>query len=211
MYPQYGQILASCGYNGDCIIHQKQQNGQWVVAYKEKRNQAFNSVSWAAAECKYRLYHNIFPALLKKSTFLVGLMLAVACGNQHILIIQKTSNGWETSEIPEAHSQSVKSVSWSPGNAPSSLFKKPEEEQSLLRLVSGGDEKQAKIWWKDASKPNSEWQVEAILDGHSNWITDVAWAPNIGLPEEQIATAGTDNQVIMSLIFKKMTIFFFQK
>ena len=94
-------------------------------------------------------------------------------------------------------------MSWSPGNAPSSLFKKPEEEQSLLRLVSGGDEKQAKIWWKDASKPNSEWQVEAVLDGHSNWITDVAWAPNIGLPEEQIATAGTDNQVIISMISEK--------
>merc|ERR1712038_319319 len=49
----------------------------------------------------------------------------------------------------------------------------------------------------DTKKPNQEWALEELLDAHSNWITDVAWAPNIGLPEEQIATASTDNQVII--------------
>lgn len=35
------------------------------------------------------------------------------------------------------------------------------------------------------SKP----ELEEELQGHTDWVRDVAWAPNIGLPGEYIATA----------------------
>ena len=41
------------------------------------------------------------------------------------------------------------------------------------------------------------WSLEDTLEGHEDWIKDVAWAPNIGLPEEQIATCSTDYRVII--------------
>ncbi len=32
--------------------------------------------------------------------------------------------------------------------------------------------------------------------GHSDWVRDAAWAPNLGLPMDTIASAGQDGQVI---------------
>merc|ERR1739848_361645 len=96
----------------------------------------------------------------------------------------------------------VKAVSWAPGNMPSNLFKKENSstdssatQKSCMRLVSGGDEQKAKIWrYNDTEE---KWEIEEELEAHTDWIRDVAWAPNIGLPEEQIATCSTDHRVII--------------
>lgn len=37
---------------------------------------------------------------------------------------------------------------------------------------------------------NSSPEIETTLNAHSDWVRDVAWAPNIGLPGEYIATCG---------------------
>ena len=34
-----------------------------------------------------------------------------------------------------------------------------------------------------------------MLTGHNDWVRDVAWAPNLGLPMNTIASAGQDGQV----------------
>lgn len=39
------------------------------------------------------------------------------------------------------------------------------------------------------------WQEEEPLGGHTDWVRDVAWAPNLGLPKNTIASAGQDGQV----------------
>ncbi len=39
------------------------------------------------------------------------------------------------------------------------------------------------------------WQEEEALAGHTDWVRDVAWAPNIGLPKNTIASCGQDGQV----------------
>lgn len=44
-----------------------------------------------------------------------------------------------------------------------------------------------KIW--GLQENTQEWSEEEILDGHTDWVRDVAWAPNIGLPRSYIATA----------------------
>jgi protein transport protein SEC13 len=36
-----------------------------------------------------------------------------------------------------------------------------------------------------------------VLDGHTDWVRDVAWAPNIGLPRSYIATASQDKTVLI--------------
>ncbi len=36
---------------------------------------------------------------------------------------------------------------------------------------------------------NTKPEIEEELHGHTDWVRDVAWAPNIGLPGEHIATA----------------------
>ena len=36
-----------------------------------------------------------------------------------------------------------------------------------------------------------------MLAGHTDWVRDVAWAPNIGLPRSYIATASQDKTVLI--------------
>ena len=36
-----------------------------------------------------------------------------------------------------------------------------------------------------------------MLEGHTDWVRDVAWAPNIRLPRSYIATASQDKSVII--------------
>lgn len=38
---------------------------------------------------------------------------------------------------------------------------------------------------------------EAVLDGHTDWVRDVAWSPNIGLPRSYVATASQDKTVLI--------------
>lgn len=33
--------------------------------------------------------------------------------------------------------------------------------------------------------------------GHTDWVRDVAWAPNLGLPSSTVASAGQDGKVII--------------
>lgn len=42
---------------------------------------------------------------------------------------------------------------------------------------------------------NDSWKPETTLEGHADWIRDVSWAPNIGLPVSTIASC---SQVIYS-------------
>merc|ERR1712071_20834 len=50
-----------------------------------------------------------------------------------------------------------------------------------------------RIWnYKD---PNASPEIETTLNAHSDWVRDVAWAPNIGLPGEYIATCSQDRTV----------------
>ena len=35
---------------------------------------------------------------------------------------------------------------------------------------------------------NGEWVMEEKLEGHSDWVRDVAWCPGIGLPISRIAS-----------------------
>ena len=36
-----------------------------------------------------------------------------------------------------------------------------------------------------------------MLEGHQDWVRNVAWAPNIGLPRSYIATASQDKTVLI--------------
>jgi WD40 repeat protein len=44
---------------------------------------------------------------------------------------------------------------------------------------------------------NGVYKEEASLSGHSDWVRDAAWAPNVGLPSSHIATC---SQVIFCFI-----------
>jgi hypothetical protein len=53
----------------------------------------------------------------------------------------------------------------------------------------------AQVWgYVEGTK---EWRLEATLSGHSDWVRDAAWAPNVGLPMSTIASCGQDGKVLV--------------
>ena len=43
----------------------------------------------------------------------------------------------------------------------------------------------------ECREDDGQWIEEQKLEGHSDWVRDVAWAPSIGLPKSIIASCGT--------------------
>merc|ERR1711881_718510 len=67
-HPVYGSVLASCSYEGDCIIYKKNESkGKMEIMHKKRHAKALNSVCWAPPE--------------------FGLRLAVASAEEDILIL----------------------------------------------------------------------------------------------------------------------------
>ena len=52
------------------------------------------------------------------------------------------------------------------------------------------------IWHYDEAK--RQWAQQGDpLKGHTDWVRDVAWAPNLGMPMTTIASAGQDGKVLI--------------
>jgi protein transport protein SEC13 len=103
-----------------------------------------------------------------------GLSLACASTDTTISIHTNKGNDNFSEEKFFAHKFGVNAVSWSPVTSP------------VKRLVSGGCDNSVRIW--RFSETESQWKLEHTLDGHNDWVRDVAWAPNIGLPSTTIAS-----------------------
>jgi len=114
-----------------------------------------------------------------------GLVLACGSSDGSISILKYISetNNWEVEKIPTAHYIGCNAVSWSP-------------ETGKKRLVSGGCDNMVKIWSQDET---GSWIAEANgkLEGHSDWVRDVAWAPSIGSNRSIIASCSQDRRVII--------------
>ena len=81
---------------------------------------------------------------------------------------------------------------------PGALFAQPQAgapTASVKRFASAGCDNVVKIW---AFREDTQaWAEEDVLEGHSDWVRDVAWAPSIGLPRSYIATASQDKTVLV--------------
>ncbi|XP_005106911.1 protein SEC13 homolog [Aplysia californica] len=174
-HPMFGHMLASCGYDRKVIIW-RETNGVWGKLYEyAQHDSSVNSVCFAPHE--------------------YGLMLACGSSDGSISVISSTGDGsWDTKKINNAHTIGCNSVSWAPATAPNALFDQQSGQQQLVkRFVSGGCDFLVKIWRED----NGQWVEEQKLDGHSDWVRDVAWAPSIGLPKSVIASCSQDCRVII--------------
>lgn len=109
-------------------------------------------------------------------------------------------------DIFNGHAIGCNAVSWAPAIQPGSLIvpqtqslpnqlAQPASLSSVKRFASAGCDNLVRIWgYRDDTQ---SWVEEETLEGHTDWVRDVAWAPNIGLPRSYIATASQDKTVLI--------------
>jgi len=176
-HPKFGSILASCSYDRKIFIWKETSNNVWTKVYEyDKHESSVNSISWAPHE--------------------FGLCLAGASSDCTISVItHKGDNTWDSIKISSAHAIGVNSVSWAPSLAPGSLVNSSSTPNTLVkRFVSGGCDNHIKIW-RFHENDNIWRQEPELLEYHTDWVRDVAWGPNIGLPSTLIASCSQDGTV----------------
>ena len=113
------------------------------------------------------------------------------------LILWLTDDGQWGADIFNGHAIGCNAVSWAPATQPGSLITPQQNNavpgqptapvQTIKRFASAGCDNLVKIW--GYREDSQSWVEEETLEGHTDWVRDVAWAPNIGLPRSYIATA----------------------
>ena len=168
-HPKFGSILATCSYDRKVILWREDRPGVWNRMH-EVTNHDSSVNSVCWAPQEY------------------GLMLAAGSSDGTVSIITLSSeNQWESTKIPNAHTIGCNAVSFEPFNAAG----------GPKRFVSGGCDNICKIWRFDDNE--AKWIEESRLEGHSDWVRDVAWAPSIGgkSGRSTIASCSQDRRVLI--------------
>ncbi|EPS42912.1 hypothetical protein H072_3150 [Dactylellina haptotyla CBS 200.50] len=173
-HPKFGNILASSSYDAK-VITWRENNGQWGKVTEHTNHQAsVNMVSWA-------------PHTL-------GAILACASTDGKVSVLEFKDDSWDT-RIFNAHATGCNAVSWAPDVSPGSIVQSSATTTAGIRkFVTGGSDNLVKIWTYSPEQDN--YVVEQTLDGHHDWVRDVAWAPSI-LSKTYIASASQDKSVII--------------
>ncbi|GAA5946996.1 hypothetical protein JCM3765_002110 [Sporobolomyces pararoseus] len=192
-HPSFGSILASCSFDGKVFIWKENEGAQkgWDKVKEHLLHTAsVNAIAWAPHE--------------------LGPILACASSDGKVSVLTFNNDGtWEASLFP-AHSLGVTSVSWAPAVGISALTT-PQNVQAatgaagaegqealtqVKRFCTGGCDGLVKIWgWNDQTKEWAPDPVEHVLQAHTDWVRDVAWAPSVGVGKAYLASAGQDKSV----------------
>jgi protein transport protein SEC13 len=180
-------LLASCGFDKKVIIWKEMSQNNWemIFEYIDHKN-SVNSIAFCPHE--------------------YGLILLCGSSDGFISLHEYKSNiffilddHW-TSKKFEAHSQGVTSVSWGPALNPITFDKdeinSSNNQLAPMRFVTGGCDNNIKVWTfpTHINLDNIEEQnfAEKIktenLEGHKDWVRDVAWLNYVGYANDTIAT-----------------------
>jgi len=178
-HPKFGGLLASCSYDRKIFVWKETAPNTWTKIYEyDKHESSVNSISWASHE--------------------FGPCLATASSDGSIVILTyRGDNSWDAQRVTQAHAIGVNAVSWGPAVSPSSLVTSTAPTVApIKRFASGGCDNLVKIW--RFSENENVPKVEETLEGvHTDWVRDVAWSPNIGLPTSTIASCSQDGTVVI--------------
>lgn len=181
-HPKFGTLIASASFDHSVMIHKEIEPNVFVVAYKTPIGTfdgSVNHVSWAPHE--------------------YGCIVACASsdGGVATFAYDQSRGTWVVEKIENAHAIGCTGVSWAPANQPGALVSAPNGKahaNATMRLVTSGCDNVCKVWRKEGGE---RWTREATLSAHVDWVRDVAWSENMGLPMNTIASCGQDGKVFI--------------
>ncbi|CAO1617867.1 unnamed protein product [Parajaminaea phylloscopi] len=217
-HPKFGPILASSSYDGKVIIWKDSgangasSNAQ-LGAYGQ--NQGYGAGSYGNAggwaKIKEHALHSASVNSIAWAPHELGSVLACASSDGNVSVLTFNDDGSWSVDVVAAHPLGCNAVSWAPASVPGSLITAQGQQaapgadkdaatngagsQSVKRFASAGCDNIVKIW--EYSDSLGRWTEVEQLQGHSDWVRDVAFAPNIGLPRSYLATCSQDKTVLV--------------
>lgn len=226
-HPKFGPILASASYDGKVVIWKDNgatSSGATSGSYGYGAN-AGNTGGWT--KIKEHGMHSASVNSIAWAPHELGSILACASSDGNVSVLKFNSecgrgrrkqkdrlfdasfacsdDGTWAVDMVAAHPIGCNAVSWAPATVPGSLLvgqtpgtgAESVEGQSsrVQRFASAGCDNVIKIW--QFSQEKNLWEVIEELNGHTDWIRDVTFSPNIGLPRSYLASASQDRTVIV--------------
>jgi len=184
-HPEFGSVLASCSSDRLVYVYEEQLDGRTGQRTWRKQGRLVDSRD-SVQDCQFAPRH-------------LGLRLATASLDGRVRIYESNDvmnlSAWSLVEEFEAASSShqtkcnVACLTWNPS---------PFDPAMLCVSMASS----VKVWEYGAGA--RRWCTVASLDGHTDEVHDVAWAPNMGRSYHLIATACKDGYVrIYKLHFQR--------
>jgi len=172
----YSKRLATCSSDRTIKIFEVGENSNTQIAEIKGHEGPIWQISWA---------HPKF-----------GVILASCSYDRKVCVWKEASNAnWTKIYEYDKHESSVNSIAWAPATGSMTSSSASASAAAVKRIVSGGCDNLVKIWrYSDAE---NSWKLEETLENHTDWVRDVAWASNIGLPTTTIASCSQDGTVFI--------------
>ncbi|KAI3630889.1 hypothetical protein MIR68_012324 [Amoeboaphelidium protococcarum] len=191
-HPQHGSVLVSGGYDGKVIVWKETPSAQSVGAQKTistgggRWEQFFvykQSSSVNAIAINQQNSEALEFASVSSDGKLVIHLWDAQIGNFRII-----------TEV-EAHYGGCFTAAYNCNQAHGVLMQVQQESAAPhpFRLVTGGADNLVKVWKQNAT--TKKYELEHTLEGHQDWVRDVAWAPFN--PTDLIASGSTDKTVLI--------------
>ncbi|CAO1635743.1 unnamed protein product [Sympodiomycopsis kandeliae] len=209
-HPKFGPILASASYDGKVFIWKDSGSGVTTQAGGYSQHQGYgagavSSGGWT--KIKEHAAHSASVNSIAWAPHELGSVLACASSDGNVSVLAFNDDGSWGLDVVAAHPMGCNAVSWAPSTVPGSLItaqsqqpggqvdKDSSQNSTVRRFASAGCDNIVKIW--EYSQDSKKWEEVEQLTGHTDWVRDVAFAPNIGLPRSYLATCSQDRTVLI--------------
>lgn len=133
-----------------------------------------------------------------------GLILLGGSSDGYISIHEYKNEVWSSVQF-FGHGFGVTSLSWAPPAHTASTESALEisSNSSNLKFVSGGLDNLIRVWQTNDNQIKSFYSA-ATLDGHEEFVRDVAWRPNLNTNLDTIASGG--DVIIYQNLFNRIML-----